>query len=102
MVDVAMERFGHLHVAFNNAGIFKASYFEAISEGDIDDLLNTNVKSLAFCFKYQVKGSIGNVDAYDGDVSNVFRCVCNLGCGGETCMSVFGSINVAATSIEAL
>ncbi|CAM9633394.1 unnamed protein product, partial [Hapterophycus canaliculatus] len=54
MVDVAVEKFGRLHVAFNNAGIFKASPFAEISEGDIDALLNVNVKSLAFCFKYQI------------------------------------------------
>ncbi|CAN0123925.1 unnamed protein product, partial [Scytosiphon promiscuus] len=54
MVDTAVEKFGRLHVAFNNAGIFRHTTFADIAEGDIDDLLNVHVKSLAFCFKYQI------------------------------------------------
>ncbi len=54
MVDTAVEKFGALHVAFNNAGIFRAGLFAGITEETIDSLLDTNVKSLAWCFKYQV------------------------------------------------
>ncbi|CAN0377505.1 unnamed protein product, partial [Ectocarpus sp. 12 AP-2014] len=54
MVDTAIEKFGGLHVAFNNAGVFRAVPFADITEDTIDDLLNINVKSLAWCFKYQI------------------------------------------------
>ena len=54
MVDTAVEKFGALHVAFNNAGVFKPAPFAEITEETIDSLLSVNVKSLAFCFKYQV------------------------------------------------
>ncbi|CAM9891665.1 unnamed protein product [Ectocarpus sp. 6 AP-2014] len=54
MVDTAIEEFGGLHVAFNNAGVFRAVPFADITEDTIDDLLNINVKSLAWCFKYQI------------------------------------------------
>ncbi|CAM9674193.1 unnamed protein product, partial [Hapterophycus canaliculatus] len=54
MVDTAIEKFGRLHVAFNNAGIFRSTTFADITEGDVDDILRVNVKSLAFCFKYQI------------------------------------------------
>lgn len=54
MVDTAIETFGALHVAFNNAGIYKATPFQEITEETVDSLLNINVKSLAWCLKYQV------------------------------------------------
>lgn len=54
MVDTAVETFGALHVAFNNAGIFRTAPLADITEDTIDALLGVNVKSLAFCFKYQV------------------------------------------------
>ncbi|CAN0073741.1 unnamed protein product, partial [Hapterophycus canaliculatus] len=55
MVDTATKKFGRLHVAFNNAGAYRSSSFAQIDEGGIDEVLNTNVKSIAFCFKYQVQ-----------------------------------------------
>ncbi|CBN74948.1 short-chain dehydrogenase/reductase SDR [Ectocarpus siliculosus] len=54
MVDTAIEKFGGLHVAFNNAGVFKTVPFVDITEDTIDDILNTNVKSIAWCLKYQI------------------------------------------------
>eukprot|EP00903_Cladosiphon_okamuranus_P015721 g14511.t1 len=54
MVDTAVEKFGALHVAFNNAGIFKTSTFPDMTAETVDSLLDVNVKSLAWCFKYQM------------------------------------------------
>ncbi|CAM9191309.1 unnamed protein product [Ectocarpus fasciculatus] len=54
MVDAAIEVFGGLHVAFNNAGVFKTVPFVDITEDTIDDILNINVKSIAWCLKYQI------------------------------------------------
>ncbi|CAM9403774.1 unnamed protein product [Ectocarpus fasciculatus] len=54
MVDTAIETFGGLHVAFNNAGVFKTAPFVGITEDIIDDILNINVKSIAWCLKYQI------------------------------------------------
>ncbi|CAM9982611.1 unnamed protein product, partial [Ectocarpus sp. 8 AP-2014] len=54
MVDTAIEKFGGLHVAFNNAGVFKTVPFVDITEDTIDDILNINVKSIAWCLKYQI------------------------------------------------
>ena len=54
MVDTAVETFGGLHVAFNNAAIFRPATFADITEETMDALIDTNVKSLAWGFKYQV------------------------------------------------
>ncbi|CAN0472920.1 unnamed protein product, partial [Ectocarpus sp. 12 AP-2014] len=54
MVDTAVEKFGALHVAFNNAGVFKTATFADMTQDSLDSLLDVNVKSLAWCFKYQI------------------------------------------------
>lgn len=54
MVDTALDKFGALHVAFNNAGVFKAAPFAEITEEAVDAMMDINIKALAFCFKYQV------------------------------------------------
>lgn len=55
MVDVAVETFGELHVAFNNHGVSTASLFADVAEEEISRIFDTNLKSLVFCFKYQVQ-----------------------------------------------
>ncbi|CAM9780795.1 unnamed protein product, partial [Ascophyllum nodosum] len=54
MVDVAVETFGGLHVAFNNAGVFMAALFSEITEDMTSKIFDINLKSLVFCFKYQI------------------------------------------------
>lgn len=53
-VDTAVEKFGGLHVAFNNAGIFRPGTMADVTEETIDDVLGVNFKSHAWCFKHQV------------------------------------------------
>ena len=54
MVDAAVENFGGLHIAFNNAGISKMSKFADVTEDLMTELLDVNFKSIVFCLKYQV------------------------------------------------
>lgn len=54
MVDAAVERFGGLHVAFNNAGTIGKGTFAEITEESASKMIDVNFKSLVFCFKYQV------------------------------------------------
>ncbi|CAM9475484.1 unnamed protein product [Ectocarpus fasciculatus] len=53
MVDTAVEKFGALHVAFNNTGVFETATFADMTKDSVDSLPD-NAKSLARCFKYQV------------------------------------------------
>lgn len=55
MVDNAVETFGGLHVAFNNHGVAEICGFVDITEEQTSSVINTNLKSLVFCFKYQVR-----------------------------------------------
>ena len=50
-----METFGGLHVAFNNAGIVMTAPFSEITEDMASKVFDINLKSLVFCFKYQVR-----------------------------------------------
>lgn len=54
MVDAAVENFGGLHVAFNNAGITEKTTFADITDEQTSKMIDVNFKSLVFCFKYQV------------------------------------------------
>ncbi|CAM9432660.1 unnamed protein product [Laminaria digitata] len=54
MVDAAVEEFGGLHVAFNNAGTSKMCKFADMTEDVMDQMVDVNFKSLVFCFKYQI------------------------------------------------
>ncbi|CAM9781072.1 unnamed protein product [Ascophyllum nodosum] len=54
MVEVAVETFGGLHVAFNNAGVFMTAPFSKITEDMTSKVFDINLKSLVFCFKYQI------------------------------------------------
>ena len=56
-----METFGALHVAFNNAGIFLAAPFVDMTDDMASKILDINLKSLVFCFKYQVRFLLGKV-----------------------------------------
>ncbi|CAN0329113.1 unnamed protein product [Scytosiphon promiscuus] len=55
MVDAAVEKFGGLHVAFNNAGTIEAGTFADITDEQTSKMMDVNFKSLVFCFKYQVR-----------------------------------------------
>lgn len=54
LVDTAVEKFGGLHVAFNNAGFFRPTPFADMNEETIDSLVGVLFKSLTWCFKHQV------------------------------------------------
>lgn len=54
MVDAAVETFGGLHMAFNNAGTIEKGTFAEITDEVASKMIDVNFKSLVFCFKYQV------------------------------------------------
>ena len=53
-VTFCLSTYGALNIDFNNAGIFASAPFSQISEEMVDSIMGTNVKSVIFCFKYQV------------------------------------------------
>jgi NAD(P)-dependent dehydrogenase (short-subunit alcohol dehydrogenase family) len=54
LVELALSKFGALHIVFNNAGVFPNATFQKITSEQVDSLLDTNVKSIVYGLKYQL------------------------------------------------
>eukprot|EP00953_Heterococcus_sp_UTEX-ZZ885_P027154 14608-Heterococcus_DN1.PRE.1 len=54
IVDTALELYGRLDISFVNAGTVGMAGFSEVTDEIIDTVFNTNVKSVAFAFKYQL------------------------------------------------
>lgn len=54
-VDSAVARFGHLDIAFNNAGVeLRPTPIADISEADFDRIVDTNLRGVFLCMKHQI------------------------------------------------
>lgn len=54
-VECCESTYGGMHVAFNNAGIYATAPFVDVGEDMVDSIFATNLKSVVYCLKYQVK-----------------------------------------------
>ena len=79
MVAATVERFGAVHVLYNNAGIMPGDdgAVTDISEQTWDKILDVNLKSAFFCCKYAIPEMI---KAGGGSIINVASFVAILGC----------------------
>jgi len=75
MVKTALQQFGGLDVAVNNAGVVGAKELEDLSEAEWDRVMTTNVKSVFLCCKAQAPlmaakggGTIVNVASVAGKI----------------------------------
>ncbi|MGN6272623.1 MAG: SDR family NAD(P)-dependent oxidoreductase [Protaetiibacter sp.] len=73
MVDTAVERFGRLDGAFNNAGMTQGGLLHEVSEADFDRLFEVNVKGVWLCLREELRvmravgaGSIVNTSSVGG------------------------------------
>ncbi len=79
MVEVTVERFGAVHVLYNNAGIMPADdgAVTDITEQTWDKVLDVNLKSAFLCCKYAIPEMM---KAGGGSIINVASIVAMLGC----------------------
>ncbi|AFY34061.1 glucose 1-dehydrogenase [Calothrix sp. PCC 7507] len=54
LVEKAIQTYGRLDYAFNNAGSGKAGAITDLTEADWDDEINANLKSIWLCMKYEI------------------------------------------------
>lgn len=53
-LDQAVEVFGHLDVAFNNAGVYKSNPTADVSEEEWDWIMAINLRGVFLCMKYEI------------------------------------------------
>ena len=59
LVDVALQRFGRLDIAFNNAGTEgRFAPIAELEEGDFDHVIATNLKGVWLSLKFQVQAMV--------------------------------------------
>ena len=76
LVDAAVEEFGRLDGAFNNAGVgMHDKHFEDLSADEWDDVMSVNARAVFLCMKYQITamkagggGAIVNNSSIEGMV----------------------------------
>ena len=98
MVDLAVERFGQLHGAFNNAGLPMVN--KLVDELEVDDwdrVLDVNLKGVFLCMKYEIAamrktggGAIVNTSSGNGAVANPYA--------SEYCASKHGVMGLTRAS----
>jgi NAD(P)-dependent dehydrogenase (short-subunit alcohol dehydrogenase family) len=54
LIDVAIQRFGHVDILHNNAGMFLVKFLEDMSEQEWDRIIGVNLKSIFLAVKYAV------------------------------------------------
>ncbi|AYF99438.1 SDR family oxidoreductase [Protaetiibacter intestinalis] len=98
MVDTAVERFGRLDGAFNNAGMTQLGLLHEVSEDDFDRLFAVNVKGVWLCLREELRvmraagaGSIVNTSSVGG-----YKGSSGLGAYQATKHAVIGLTRTAA------
>lgn len=82
MAEVAVERYGELHILFNNVGIVGPGSVTDMDEAVWDRVLDVNLKSMALTSKYTIPkmietggGSIINVSSIVGVRAGIWRSI---------------------------
>lgn len=79
MVKAAVQTFGHLDCAFNNAGIAIDGPTADFSEGDYDAVMNVNLKGVWLSMKYEIPAMLSSGGGVIVNCSSVFAMVARPG-----------------------
>ena len=99
LVNSAVQSFGRLDMAFNNAGISGGSQLIAdITEADFDKIVNINVKSIWACMKYEIPAMLqsGGGSIVNNSSMGAFRTMRGISLYTATKAAVVGMTKGAA------
>jgi NAD(P)-dependent dehydrogenase (short-subunit alcohol dehydrogenase family) len=76
MVNEAMERFGRLDCAVNNAGIAGPRFTPAaeVTEAEWDEVMGVNLKGVWLCMKHEIRTMLANGGGAIVNVASIYGC----------------------------
>lgn len=94
LVELALSTYGALHIAFNNAGVYNLDKIVDLTSQAVDNVLNTNVKSVIYGLKYQlpVSSHIGMM------MGAAAERPANAQCGSRNALPAFPSSHLSTVS----
>ncbi len=92
IVDEALQRFGELHVVFNNAGILVEGTLEQTSEDDWDKIFRVNVAGVF----HVSKAALPHLKKYKGCIVNTASV---SGIGGDKGMAAYDAVKGAVANL---
>jgi NAD(P)-dependent dehydrogenase (short-subunit alcohol dehydrogenase family) len=93
LVELAVERYGALHIAVNVPAIQHMRKVYEYSGEEIDGMINVNIKGMIYAIKHQIKG----MQAYSRDVDHQ-GCIINIGSTFSNIVSKNSSIGCSIFS----
>jgi len=101
LVELALSRFGALHIAINNAGVSRIAKLADVAAAEVDLLLDSNVKSVIFGLKHQLP-AIGKSASKDnwGVILNNSSAVSTRVKDGFQGLSVYAATKAAVDTLS--
>jgi NAD(P)-dependent dehydrogenase (short-subunit alcohol dehydrogenase family) len=100
LVDFAVERFGGLHIAFNNAGFGSFAPLHQTDDGEAQRLLEVNVLGVFYAMKHEIRVMLENpADARGEGRGVIVNCCSIFGLGGFKSMSLYAASKHAVAGL---
>lgn len=101
MINYCVSKFGRIDILINNAGIAQEKLFTDITDGDWDDMINTNLKSVFYCSQEVLKEMISEKSGKIINISSIWGLV-GASCESHYSMSKAGVIGLTKSLAKEL
>lgn len=101
MIEYCVSKFGRIDILINNAGIAQEKLFTDITDGDWDNMINTNLKSVFYCSQEVLKEMISEKNGKIINISSIWGLV-GASCESHYSMSKAGVIGLTKSLAKEL